>query len=944
MAVREALSFATSGSETSSFVVHRDTGSTTMAATSGCGSGRRDENGDTSMLRHGMAKRVAALAAGLAFACTADSGLSFEPQVRAPQFSASDPSRPAEDALTVTHAAARRARVDNVHYELFFDISENATSFFGKATIRFDLTPTPTSQPLTLDFGGGTLESVVLNGVSDGAVYNGWFLTLPDELLRTGNNEITLQFRHGYGRDGNGLHRFSDPEDGRTYLYTYLWPYYANRLFPAFDQPNLKATFDLAVRAPRAWTVVSMAAGQVTASDTSTSTWTFETTPRISTYVFSLHAGPYRVWEQRAGDIPIRLFARQSLARHVAVEEWFDVTRTGLAFYGDYFDIPYPFGKYDQLIVPDFPIGAMENVAAVTFAERFVQRKPSDRFERESRAGIILHEMAHMWFGNLVTKDWWNGLWLNESFATLMAHIALVEATEFSDAWHEFFVDNKQRAYFKDSRVTTHPIEVPVHSTADFFSVFDAITYQKGSSVLKQMAHFVGEESFRKGVSAYLEKHAFGNTDLTDFIASQSRASGRDLTSWARQWLYEPGFNGLHARVTCNDGVITQMVIEQTATARHPQLRRHRVDVAIYNLDSSGRLVAGPVFDSEIDGPQSVVAQGLGGPCPALVFPNHNDWGFARVLQDDESVQTIKAHIQSLDDPLSRSMFWQSLFDRAMEAKMSLEEYVVLAAEGAATEAHLRVLAHLIQSLESSVRTLERLAPESDRVLDRIGPTLESLSWERAQEETDGDKVRLWFDLFVAVSNSDESLSRMGRLLSGEASIPKLPMSQDLRWDLLAALSAKGAGDISTLIAEEEKRDGSDKGRKKAIAAQAVQPDTAVKSRWFEELLNPDSPLGLARQRSAMASLYPSNQTELQLRNLQEILDALPMLSKTRDPYFLSSFTADLLRPMGREESVAAMTRALDDSDALNSTTLRFLREALQADREYLALRRRLRD
>ena len=454
--------------------------------------------------------------------------------------------RQAEDALTFDQARARKARIGEIHYKLFFDLASNKEMFSGRANVRFDLSVV--DAPLTIDLSGAEVDRFVVNGIDISPDYNGFFITIPAMALIIGSNELQVEYRHRYDKDGTGLHRFTDPEDGLTYLYTYLWPYYANRLFPAFDQPNLKATFDLQVRVPESWVVVSTATGAVSENSDGVSTWTFATTPRMSTYVFSLHAGPYRIWEDRAGEIPIRLFARQSLADYVAVDEWFEITRGGLEFYDRYFDISYPFGKYDQLIVPDFNIGAMENIAAVTFSEQYVQRKPSDRFEREDRASVILHEMAHMWFGNLVTKEWWSELWLNESFATLMANIALVDSTEFSDSWHRFFTINKQNAYRKDSRVTTHPIQVPVNSTADFFSVFDAITYQKGSSVLKQLAHFVGYENHRVGVSNYLKEYAWGNTTLQDFIDAQSVSSGRNLDRWSQQWLYQAGFNELTAQ------------------------------------------------------------------------------------------------------------------------------------------------------------------------------------------------------------------------------------------------------------------------------------------------------------------------------------------------------------------------------------------------------------
>ncbi|MDZ4731908.1 MAG: M1 family aminopeptidase, partial [Xanthomonadales bacterium] len=510
---------------------------------------------------------------GLLAACQSeDSGTVIE------QDSSPVTSRAAIDSLDQATAKARQARVANIEYAIDISLDQGSDKFSGEVSIRFDLAgsldESGTIADLTLDFGGGELLSSTLNGSDAEIPYNGFFLTLPAAGLKYGSNELTLRFTQNYGHDGTGLHRFVDPVDDRTYLYSYLWPYYANRIFPSFDQPNLKARFTLSVQAPKDWIVVSTSSGMAETQSTDGMTrWQFEITPLIATYAFSLHAGPYKVWEADANGIPMRLMARQSLAEFVAVEEWFDVSRRGLAYYRDYFDIPYPFGKYDQLIVADFAIGAMENIAAVTFKEGYVQRQTSDRTQREQRASTILHEMAHMWFGNLVTHEWWNGMWLNESFATQMAAMAELTTTEFDDSWHGFFTDDKQKAYLADSRVTTHPVEMPVNSTIDFFQVFDAITYQKGASVLKQLAHYVGEENYRRGVSAYLKANSYGNTELEDFVAFQSQTSGKDISAWADEWLYQPGYNTLAAKPQCEGNSLQSLSIEQTASAAFKTLR-----------------------------------------------------------------------------------------------------------------------------------------------------------------------------------------------------------------------------------------------------------------------------------------------------------------------------------------------------------------------------------
>jgi len=847
-------------------------------------------------------------------------------------------SRNVVDALDRQTADSRQARISGVEYDLYVDVHSSTDWFSGEVTIQFGLTDP--SSDLSVDFGGGTVHRVLVNGRPIRVDYNGFFLTLPSATLQSGANSVSVEFEHSYDEDGTGLHRFVDPADGLTYLYTYLWPYYANRLFPLFDQPNLKAEISLTVRAPGTWTVVSTGTGNAEPSADGSTLWRFSTTPKMSTYVFSLHAGPYRIWEDDAGGVPIRLMARRSLAEFVAVDEWFDITKRGLEFYGRYFDIPYPFRKYDQLIVPDFNIGAMENIGAVTFAEKYVQRQQSDRTERENRASVILHEMAHMWFGNLVTHDWWNGLWLNESFATQMAAIAAVETTEFTDTWHGFFIDDKHAAYERDSRVTTHPIELQVNSTADFFTIFDAITYEKGSSVLKQLAHYVGEENYQRGVSAYLKEHSYGTTELEDFIGHQEKSSAIDLDAWSHEWLYKPGFNTLTVSVDCGSNGLRSLTVLQTAPDAHPYLRRHQLDVALYNLDNSGELLPGEVFPLEIEGAETTVEVPDGRPCPVMVNPNHNDWAYARIALDDRTVDALDEHLSNIPEPLTRSIFLAALLDRAMAGDMALADFIGYATRLAENEQDIRIQQQISSSIVATIELMQRLRPETDDALATLLPGLEERSLRHAANATTGDLKRSWFNTFTGVVSTEAGLAIVRALLNGTAEVPGLQISADVRWILLMILSRNGAADIDALLAVESSSDVSDFGAKSLLMASAAKPDKAVKAKWLSELQNPETLTGLARQRAVMAGLFPPNQTTLQFELLSRVLDALPELSETSDPYFMQSYASVLLTPMCVPESGSLMQRALDQhADRLSSTASRFLREAHQADRECLALR-----
>ena len=847
-------------------------------------------------------------------------------------------TRAAVDALDKETAFARRARISNLEYDALIDIAASEEELVGEASIQFDLSDA--SSDLTLDFTGGTLNSVLVNGEPVSHVYNGFYITLPAAHLQPGSNTIEIEYRHAFGNDGTGLHRFVDPEDGLTYMHSYLWPYYANRILPSFDQPNLKANFSLRVIAPESWSVFSMSPSKVETNADGTRLWVFDKTPKIATYVFSLHAGPYKIWSDDSGDVPLRLMARQSLAEFVAVDEWFEVTQNGMTFFKDYFDIPYPFEKYDQLIVPEFNIGGMENAAAVSFTEDYVQRQASNREQRENRADTILHELAHMWFGDLVTHDWWNGMWLNESFATQMAKLAMVDTTEFADQWHGYFTDSKKAAYWRDSRVTTHPIEMPVNGTDQFTMLFDAITYQKGGSALKQLQHRVGAENYRRGVSAYLKENSYGTTVLADFIGHQGKSAGIDLSDWSDEWLMKPGFNTLTVESTCDGELLTSLTIVQTAIADQPQLRTHSVDVALYNLDADGKLVITTSIPVLVEGERTSVDVTDGQPCPAIVNPNDNDWAFARFALSDADETLLSEQLGDVADPLSRSMFLAGLADKAAAGNTSIAAFVRQALRLAETEQSFRVLEQISASFVGAVDMMQRLRPETDNVLPRLLRDIEQLTLKKAQFAETQDIKQLWFNTFLQVVASDAGLGTAEALLDGAAEIDGIEISTEIRWWLLTILSRHDVDDIADLLAAEIERDPSDYGQRSLLAARAAAPDRANKDKWVDELQAPRELTSFARQRAVISNLFPATQTDLQIDVLEKILSSLPDMSKDADSYFLTSYTTALLAPMCRPESSALMQATLDEyGEHLNPTATRFLREAHQADVECQALR-----
>ena len=841
--------------------------------------------------------------AGLVWGC-ADNRLSNDPD---------RPSRQAASVLSMEHAAARAARVGNVAYVLEFELDGKGDEYSGRVTISFDLGD-PQSD-LNVDFAGGTVLSVRVNGSPVDAPYNGYFVTLPPSFLRTGANTVEIAFSHPYSNDGNGLYRFRDPVDGRDYLYTNFEPYNANRLFPSFDQPDLKATFATRVTVPADWEVISVVAESNVESHGSTKIWTFPPSARISTYIYALHAGHYRRWESTAGVIPLRLFARASVADFVYPEHWFVPTRQGFEFFQSYFEIDYPFGKYDQVIVPHFNAGAMENLGAVTFSERFLRRGTVTRQARRSLASVILHEMAHMWFGNLVTMRWWNGLWLNESFATFMATLAMVEATEFAEGPLGAYL-SAVRAYRADERDTTHPIELPTPDTDAAFANFDAITYNKGSATLTQLNHLVGPEVFRRGVSAYLKSHAYGNTTINDFLSEISRASGLELEGWASDWLHRPGTNAVTVDLDCEEGRIAGMSVLQTAPAAWQTLRTHRTQLGLYHFsdgDVSVRRV--PVTYS---GARTEVEAVTGERCPEFVYANHGDWDFARVDFDRKALAALGEHLNAFADPLARLMLWQGIYDMVLHQRLSPLEFIDIALANVDAEPVDDITRKALDALQGSWSYLKRLV-EDPALLDETGARIEGYLWRAFLESDPGsDRQLLFFDHYLAAATSRQSIDRVAQLLGDFEPPEGFIFDQDRRWNAVALLSGHGHPTAATALAAEQERDPSDAGRRRAIAAEAARPDPAQQRRLVDMLLDPNSGLSVADAWAHAGGLFPEHQRELQLALVPEVFDRLQSVSDGLDPFYFRSITGGLLGTICDDGYLELLEQAIDRSETLH--------------------------
>ena len=823
-------------------------------------------------------------------------------------------ARRAAAMLSMEHARARADRVTDVSYEIDLILSGELPQYTGEVSIHFDLTGSDSD--LTVDFVGGAVHSLIVNGTETDGTYNGFFLTLPAATLIEGANTVTATYSRPYSADGSGLYRFKDPEDGRYYLYTDFEPYDQNRLFPSFDQPDLKARYTTQVTVPADWQVIANVREATISDSGNDKTWSFPPTVPISTYVYALHAGQYRVWESEAGDIPLRLFARESLVPYVYPEHWFGPTREGFAFFNDYFEVAYPFGKYDQIIVPHFNAGAMENVGAVTFSERYLSRGTVTRQNRRRITSVIHHEMAHMWFGDLVTMDWWNGLWLNESFATVMSVLSMVGATEFTDEWQESFLDTI-RAYQADERDTTHPIELPTADTDGAFANFDRITYEKGSATLMQLNHLVGPETFRRGVSNYLNEHAYGNTGIDDFLGAISAAADIDLNDWSRDWLLEPGANTVEVDYSCSDGKIESMTILQGAPAEWPTLRTHRTQLGLYYF-GDGNVDVGTI-PATYSGERANIDDAIGQPCPDMVYANHGDWDYVRVRLARESLPLLREHLASFSDPLTRLMLWQSVWDLALDGGISMATYIDFALSNLEQEPQESALRQVLNALQNSLSYLGEMDTDPT-LLANVRQRVETYLWTHVGlSESGSDRQLLFYDNYVRAVTSPAGIERIASLLVDAAQVPAgIMIDQDRRWTLLAVLAANGHPDFADLFATERDKDQTDEGQRRALSVEVSQPDPALKQRWVGALLDPSATANLAEFRAIAGGLFPDGQHELKLASSQTVLDNLPNVSETRDAAFFAPYVGGLLGPICSEPFLDRLEQRIADSDSLH--------------------------
>ncbi|KFZ37377.1 aminopeptidase N [Shewanella mangrovi] len=839
------------------------------------------------------------------------------------------PARTDNPYLTEQQAMARSARVSDVSYKLRFNL-DGSEKFSGVTDLSFQLQDT--NSPLTIDLNKATITRLVINGHPLYPKYNGLFLAINPQMLNSGLNQIHIEYNRPHSTNGEGLHRFVDPVDGKVYLYSHFEPAAAQQMFPVFDQPDLKATYELTVSAPKDWQVISATRETAIDANGDKNLWHFPLSPKLSPYNFAMHAGPYHMWQDNSGKYPMRLFARQSVANQVHPADWFKYTDAGLRFFDNYFGINYPFKKYDQILVPDFLYGAMENAGAITFAEgRFLYNAEMTSEQKQRLAGVIMHEMAHQWFGDLVTMKWWNGLWLNESFASFMGTMATAKATEFDYAWRSFYAGGKQGAYEKDSRVTTHPIEVPVPTTANAFDNIDAITYQKGASVLKQLRHLLGDDVFQKGVQNYLHQYQWHNATLQDFIGSLAKAANRNLEQWTQDWLYAAGVNSLQAQYTCSgDRIDSFKLLQSVAETGQPTLREQKVQVALLvkGRHEMHLLQKVPVT---YQGAETSVPSLIGAQCPDLVYPNYEDWGFVKVQLDQRSFATAQADLAKVADPFLRSMLWQSLWDGVTSGALPLNDYLDTVFVNLPKEHDYTIVGQVLGALHRSKYWLESMQSLHSSYAASAQRAMAQMSLRLAMENVgNSDMQRRWFGAYISFASDDMSLSHLKQLLQGDATLDGITLDQDTRWNIIRQLNRYNFKGSEQLLRAEAKADQSDSGEKAALAAQVIRPDAAVKAEWLRRITDESAPY--PKLRIAMNNLYPPEQAQLQRQTAAQRLQTLAEMDSTKGRVFMRTYAPNLIPQDCTQASVADLQQTIKANPQLSTMTMRTLKEIAQGE------------
>ena len=741
--------------------------------------------------------------------------------------------------LTRDEAAVRASLLSIESYDVVLDLTTSPETFYAKTTVVFTCT-TPGAATF-IDVVAEKIIKAELNGaVIDNSKFDGESLLL-DNLAAA--NTLVVEVDARFMNTGEGLHRFTDPEDDEVYLYTQFETADARRMYACFDQPDLKATFTLTATAPAHWELISNnPVAERTDLDEGKNLWKFTTTPRVSTYITALVAGPYThvhdTYSSAHGEVPLGLYCRKSLSTFLDAEELFDLTKRGFAFFEEEFGLAYPFAKYDQIAVAEFNAGAMENAGCVTFNEdSFVFRSKAAEEEYNWRANTILHEMAHMWFGDLVTMRWWDDLWLNESFAEWASYTALAKATRFSNSWAAFNTERKNWAYRQDQLSSTHPVAANMPDMEAVRSNFDGISYAKGASVLRQLVVYIGEENFVAALKVYFAKHAWKNTTLNDLLVELEATSGRTLGPWVETWLKTAGVNTLRPHITLDGETYANVTIEQNAPTMPEdsrEIRPHRLAVGLYDIHGSA-LVRRSSHELDVLGSETVVTALTGLKKADVLLINDLDYSYAKIRFDAQSLKVLTAHIDQFGDPLTQSLAWAAAWDMIRDGELAATDFVAMGLQALRGDSSLVLVARTVTAHLSTAVELYAAPSNRDGLRTTLAHGLHELMSAAAPGSGEQLSFARAFANAAANSPSSHHHQQLKDLLDG--SVQGLAIDTDLRWLIVGCLASVNLYSESQ-IERELARDNTADGHRSATFALAARPDADSKRAVWDRIIS----------------------------------------------------------------------------------------------------------
>ncbi len=797
---------------------------------------------------------------------------------------------PPAEGVSRELAQARATRISEVHYRLSVELAPDADQLPGHAEITFQLATA--NDPVIMDFRDGSFAGLTVNGAPAAAPPANGHLVIPGSYFIAGHNRIALDFTSGIATSGRAITRYIDHDDGAQYIYSLFVPMDASQAFPCFDQPDLKARFDLDIIAPDNWTVVSNTRieGAKPASPGFKLTDFAETQP-IPTYLFAFAAGPFRAIPGEG----FRLFVRQSKFDRANEEapEVLRIARAGVRHMAEYFHRSFPFGKYEFVLIPGFPFGGMEHAGATFLREESVLfRSVPTEGDKIQRAALVLHETAHQWFGDLVTMRWFDDLWLKEGFAQYMAYETLATLYPPDEIWKRFYQSFKPPAYAIDATQGTTPIHQSIGNLKDAKSAYGAIVYSKTPGILRQLSFTIGETAFRDGVRLFLHEHEYGNAEWGDLVHAYERASGKPLSAWANAWIKQRGMPQVDAAWSCEDGLVDRFMLHQTDVLGEGRLWPMRTQILLEYDGAPPLTVAAGLSESSAS-----VTELIGKPCPAWAFANDQDYAYGRFLLDERSLRYVTAHIDGIAEPFRRALVWGALWDGVRELQMAPSAYIRLAVRALPAETGealtQSVLGHAAVAFQRYLSDAQRAALAGD---------LEAMLEHRIHDAPDLSLRILYYRSFRSIATTPAALAQLKSILAGASGVPGLEIKPLDRWTMITALLAQADADAPALLRAEQERDQTGDGRQYAYVAGAAIPEAAAKQRYFKDYLE-----NRARQEDwieqSLAAFNYWNQAAVTLPYLELALNSLPQIKRDRKIFFVLAWLNAFI---GGQDSAAA--------------------------------------